>query len=225
MEDNQQLQVAHATTSTKAIDMMRPESFAHVQRVAQAFAASSIVPKEYQGQQGVANCLVAMEMAHRMDMSPVMVMQNLYIVHGRPTWKAEFVISRLHGKFAEVDFEKDAQDGGRCRVVCKRHDGRRVEGTWVSMKLAKSEGWLDRGGSKWKTMPDQMLMYRAATFFARVHAPELLNGVADQYEAVDIGYERESFEVQRANDLANQGSTVNKLNDLAKAEDEPPLPE
>jgi hypothetical protein len=164
---------------------------------------------------------VAIEMAHRMGLPAMQVMQNLYIVHGRPTWKAEFVISRLHGKYADIDFEKDGQEGGRCRVVATRHDGRRVEGTWVSMKMAQAEGWTSRKDrnnketSKWATMPEQMMMYRAATFFARVHAPELLNGVADQYEVSDVGYERESAAVQAINDSLR----------FTKQEQEPQAPE
>jgi hypothetical protein len=89
-------------------------------------------------------------------------------------------------------------------VVATKPDGSVVKGTWVSMKLAQDEGWISRSGSKWKTMPEQMLFYRSATFFARVNAPELLNGVADQYEALDApeSYTRESEAVQRLNDLA-----------------------
>ena len=75
---------------------MNADSFNQLQRAAKAFASSTIVPKEYQGEQGLSNCIVAIDMAMRMNLSPTMVMQNLYIVHGRPTWKAEFVISRLH---------------------------------------------------------------------------------------------------------------------------------
>jgi hypothetical protein len=188
----------------QGVDLMNADSFNQLQRAAKAFASSTIVPKEYQGEQGLSNCIVAIDMAMRMNLSPTMVMQNLYIVHGRPTWKAEFVISRLHGKYSTVDFEQDDADGGRCRVVATKPDGTVVKGTWVSMKLAQDEGWISRSGSKWKTMPEQMLFYRAATFFARVHAPELLNGVADQYEALDApeSYTRESEAVQRLNDLA-----------------------
>ena len=176
-------ELTHNTSG--ALDLMRPETFEHVQRLAKAYSSSSIVPKEYQGASGVANCVVAIELAARMSMSPTLVMQNLYIVHGRPTWKSEFVIARLHSKFSEIDFEHSKDNGGSCRVVATRHDGRKVQGTWVSMKMATDEGWSTKSGSKWKTMPEQMLMYRAATFFARVYAPSLLNGLAPHDEAQD----------------------------------------
>ncbi len=52
------------------------------QRKAQALAKSDLVPPQYKG--NVANCLVALEIAQRCQASPLMVAQNLNIIHGRP---------------------------------------------------------------------------------------------------------------------------------------------
>ena len=51
------------------------------------------------------------------------------------------------------------------------------------MAMAKSEGWLSN--PKWKSMPEQMLAYRAAAFFARVYCPEVLMGVSAEGEIED----------------------------------------
>lgn len=51
-------------------------------RMAQCLASSTVVPKEYHG--NVGNCMIAIEMASRINTSPMMVMQNLYIVNGAP---------------------------------------------------------------------------------------------------------------------------------------------
>lgn len=171
-----------------------------------------MVPKEYQG--NVGNCIVAIELSGRMGMSPFEVMQNMYLVHGRPSWKAEFVLSRLHMKFKDVEFEHGTEDGGRCRLICTRHDGKVLTGNWVSMKMAKAEGWTTRSGTKWATMPEQMIMYRAATFFARLHAPDVLAGVPIDHEATDAGYLEKSNEVQAANDAARAAA---EANDAARA--------
>ena len=56
--------------------------FEVAQRMATALASSTIVPKDYQNNPG--NCLIALEMANRLKTSPMMVMQNLYVVNGRP---------------------------------------------------------------------------------------------------------------------------------------------
>lgn len=64
--------------------------------------------------------------------------------------------------------------------------GELVKGTEVTIKMAKDEDWYGKNGSKWKTMPEQMLAYRAAAFFARVYIPNALMGVMVEGEAEDI---------------------------------------
>jgi hypothetical protein len=65
-----------------------------------------------------------------------------------------------------------------------KSDGETLEGPTVTMEMAKAEGWSTKSGSKWKTMPELMIRYRAAAFFGRLYAPELLAGLhhADEVE-------------------------------------------
>jgi hypothetical protein len=191
----------------EALDLMSPDIFAQVQRVALGYVTASTVPEAYRGKENLGNVIVALEMAHTMNLSPVVVMNNLYIIHGRPSWKSEFVISQINasGLFSSpLTYERGSEDGGRCRAYAMR-GGEPVHGPWVSMKMAQAEGWTTRKGSKWATMPELMLMYRAATLFARVHAPEVLNGYSVDTEVTDMAdYKRESDAVQRLNDLMNE---------------------
>jgi len=64
--------------------------------------------------------------------------------------------------------------------------GERLEGAPVIIEIAKKEGWYSRNGSKWQTMPGQMLMYRAASWFIRVYAPELAMGMHTEYQIIDL---------------------------------------
>jgi hypothetical protein len=58
------------------------------------------------------------------------------------------------------------------------------------MQMAQKEGWLNKPGSKWQTMPVQMMQYRAAAFFARVHCSDVLLGIPTYEEVQDVhGYE------------------------------------
>ena len=61
----------------------------------------------YQGEKNLPNCIVALEMANRIKMSPLMVMQNLYIVHGNPGWSSKFLIAALNvsGRFSPIRYE------------------------------------------------------------------------------------------------------------------------
>lgn len=164
--------------------------FAVAQRVASAFARSTLVPSDYRN--NVANCLVAMNMAHRLGADPLMVMQNLYIVHGRPAWSSQFMISLFNktDRFSSMRFEWRGEEGKEsraCRAYAIENDsGDRLNGTWITWQMVRADGWLDRKGSKWKTMPEQMFIYRAAAFFVRVHAPEMTMGLQTFEEVRDV---------------------------------------
>jgi hypothetical protein len=54
------------------------------------------------------------------------------------------------------------------------------------MEVAKLEGWIDKNGSKWRTMPEQMLRYRSAMWLARLYAPECLMGMSTVDELEDM---------------------------------------
>jgi hypothetical protein len=53
------------------------------------------------------------------------------------------------------------------------------------MQMAEKEGWTSKQGSKWMTMPGQMLRYRAAAFWQRVYAPEISMGFYTKEEVED----------------------------------------
>lgn len=170
------------------------EAFEAGQRICKMLSSSSLVPTIYQG--NIANTFIALEMATRTGSSPLAVMQNLYIVHGRPGWSAQFVIAALNscGKFSPLRFEMTGEGDKRtCKAWAVEHGtGERLEGPPVSVEMAKAEGWYSKNGSKWQTMPELMLRYRAATFFGRLYAPDILMGMRTSEElqdSVDSGFE------------------------------------
>lgn len=76
--------------------------------------------------------------------------------------------------------------GRTCLAYAIDRDGNRLDGVPVSMAMAKVEGWYDKNGSKWQTMPELMLRYRAATFFKNIHCPEITMGFRSTDEAADM---------------------------------------
>ena len=183
-------------------------AFEHAQRSAGALAKSDLVPKEYKN--NVANCLIALDMAGNMNLSPLIVMQNLHIIHGRPSWSSKFLISVIKSspRFSKVEFIRTGKDTDNKGCYVQAFDnelGKVVHGTHVDMKMANAEGWVNKTGSKWKTMPDLMLMYRAGAFFARIHAPELTMGILTSEENRDIPQVTEDAEI--IEDINNPGET------------------
>lgn len=167
-------------------------NFVAAQRVAKALGSSSLVPKQYQGHENLPNVLIALELASRIGASPLMVMQNLYVVQGKPSWSSSFLIACVNqsSRFTPLRFKfegKPGADDWGCRAEAKDKDSGEVcTGALITIKLAKAEGWYGKSGSKWQTMPEQMLMYRAAGFWSRVYAPELSLGMLTAEEQQDI---------------------------------------
>jgi len=213
-----------------------------MQRAAHLLSNSTLVPKQYQSlwvkrdkygnQEGqptqnpnaISNCVLALNMSQRLGADPLMIMQNLYIVEGRPGWSSQFITAAINacGKFSPLRFEiedlgeknfewsekvweqnpqngrnfrKDVSKNARLRnMKCvawaiEKATGERISSPPVSIEMAVLEGWYGKDGSKWKTMPEVMLRYRAASFFGKLYAPELLMGIQtaeEIHDAIDL---------------------------------------
>ena len=184
------------------------KQFEATMRIARMYAMSNFIPDSYKYKNGqaldsnsvIANCTIALEMAARMKANPLMVMQNLYIVHGQPSFSSKFLIACINAskRFSALRYEFKGTEGADdygCRVVAyESTDTKHKEplaGDWITMGMAKSEGWMSKNGSKWLTMPNQMLRYRAAAFWQRTYCPEISMGLITSEEVSDsyVAYE------------------------------------
>ena len=163
-------------------------AFEDAQRMAKALSSSTLVPNDYKG--NISNTLIAMEMAQRTNTSPMAVMQNMYVIHGKPSWSSKFIIAAINGcgRFSPLRFKVTGNKGDETCVAYSTdiQSGDILEGVPVSIAMAKAEGWMNKAGSKWKTMPLLMLNYRAATFFGNMYAPDILMGIHTVDEQQDI---------------------------------------
>ena len=185
-------------------------------QMSQALAESTVVPATFQ--KNPSNCLIAIEQANRLNMSPFMVMQNLYVIQGKPSWSSKFLIAMINGsgKFdAELQYDekKDANGKPYSCLAWTLKGGRRIEGMEVTMDMAKEEGWLAKNGSKWKTLPALMLRYRAASFFASLNCPELTLGLYTREEVEDNDFKEypvnsAEAEIKRNNDVKESANSV-----------------
>jgi hypothetical protein len=156
-------------------------------KIAEELAKSDIIPKEFQKKP--ANCLIAVELANRLKASPFQVMQNMDVIYGRPALRSAFIIACINnsGKIiGSLKFEMNEKTT-KCRAwAIEKETGVRLNGPTITLEMAEKEGWLTKSGSKWKTMPDLMLRYRAASFFGRLYCPEILNGMYSEDEITDM---------------------------------------
>lgn len=224
------LQLTNQSTDLMMIDA-QTKKWELSQRKAIAYSKSSLVPvpyrslKEIKGDygkvtgyeenpSGVSNCMIAIDMAERLRANELMVMQNLYIIEGRPSWSSQWKIATVNncGRFSPLKFKVEDlgvktvsyvdytyQNNKRVPVqkTIEIHDyscvayatekatGDELESAKISIEMAVKEGWYTKNGSKWQTMPEVMLRYRAASFFANIYAPELSMGLPTTEEIQD----------------------------------------
>lgn len=191
----QELQILQAKSdATFALTTVGQElkRFEVLQRMGKMYSIATLVPDAYKG--NISNCAIALDMAMRMNANPLMIMQNLYLVHGNPGWSSKFLIATINtcGRFTPLRYECNDKTGDeygwRCYAYEKtdKDKAERLEGPWVTWAMVKSEGWLKKSGSKWLTMPEVMFHYRAAAFWQRMYAPEISMGFSTAEELRDI---------------------------------------
>jgi len=238
-------------------------NFGEVVRAAELLANSNIVPETYRavvekssgyGQNrtvtrtenpnAMANCLIALNMSNRMGADPLMIMQNLYLIEGRPAWSSTFIIASINscGRFGTLNFEftelgsrdihyQETDGWGRSKTTVDKvanvdefscvawaidkATGERVESSPITLELAIREGWYFKNGSKWPTMPRQMAMYRAAAFFGRVYAPEVTMGIYTKDEVEDF---TEARDVTPPPQQDNQSSAISQVSQMQDSE-------
>lgn len=252
MNEQKKSQSQALTTGNNAptcFNFFDPVQFETMQRVCNLFSNSELVPDIYRTseknprEKAVANCMIAIEISQRIGASPLMIMQNMVPIYGKPSWSSKFLISTVNtcgrfnplrfrftdkGMLGNVDYTEytkvwvnNPNGKGYYKNEAKiaTFDGRKImdieciawtsakgsdevlESSPISLRLAIQEGWYLKAGSKWQTMPKQMLMYRAASFWTNAYAPELSMGmktVEEQQDIIDITeYEDVTVQVDR----------------------------
>lgn len=166
------------------------ESFEAAQRMVKPLATSDLVPTAFKN--NIGSCLIALNLANRIGADPLQVMQSLYIVHGKPSFSSAFLIACFNqcGRYTAIRYEmfgeRDTDSWGCKAYTTERATGELIEGVAVTIGMAKAEGWFGKAGSKWKTMPELMMRYRAATFLIRSVAPEIALGFQSTEEVRDV---------------------------------------
>ena len=217
-----------APTSNQPFNIFSDGGFTLLQRMAKMYASGGMVPFAFRSTcekydpvtkkrevtdnpQALSNCAIAIEIAQRLNVPVIMVMQNLNIIDGRPSWSAQWIIACINtcGRFTQLQFE--IEDLGEMEATYTEYTwsqnkkipveskvsirnlkciayaniketGERVESAPITIELAVNEGWYMKNGSKWRSMPEQMLRYRAASFFGRAYVPEFLMGIQSSEE-------------------------------------------
>lgn len=167
---------------------LEKERFALDQRVGQALCQSMFFPKDLRGDLGAA--MIVSDLSKRMDVSPMEIAQNIYLVYGNPSFSSKYMAARLNSSGCilgslDIIFSEDRKS---CHAeAVDAVTGKTKKGMIVTMKMAEKEGWSTKKGSKWVTMPELMLGYRAQSFFINTYYPQVTYGMRTLEELEDIG--------------------------------------
>lgn len=181
-------QTAIVVGNNAATYLTDPAKFEHIWRVAKCFAMSSLTPDTLRGKP--EDCFILTQLAMRLNCDPFMLMQNTYVVHGRPGMEAKLQIGllnasgRIRGNVTYT-FSGKADDYGCEASAIDAATGAKITGPRVTWRIVKAEGWDKPKGtqtSKWRTMPDLMFRYRAASLLIRTHYPEVTLGLMTREE-------------------------------------------
>lgn len=206
------------------------QAFEDAQRMAKVFVSSPLVPDQFRGDLG--SVLIAFNLANRTGADPLQVMQNIYIVHGKPAFSSSYLIACFNqcGRYSAIRYvfsgEEGTDDWGCKAVTTELATGEVMEGAKVTIRMAKAEGWYskkDRQGretSKWQTMPELMLRYRSATFLIRTIAPEIAQGFQTREEVIDI-----TSQATIMDEAGAKPATLDDVAMIAVAEQAQPKPE
>lgn len=177
-------------TSTNLAVFSSIDGFEAAQRMAAALSSSQIVPKNFQGQERTGDCMIAIDLAARMGLSPIMLMQGMYVYNGKPSFYGNFVVGLINSSGlykSKLKYEQVGEFGKPSfgyRAYAYDWDGDKIYGPAVTLQTAMDEGWYAKN-PKWKSIPDLMLRYRSGAWFQRSNCPELTFGIPTREEVED----------------------------------------
>lgn len=162
------------------------------QRKAKAFVATDFFPAHLRKGNETANigtAIIVLDLAQRMNIGALEVAQSIYIIHGKPSFETKFLVARLNSsgllKGRLQTIVSPDGNSAHCEAI-DAQTGQLLKGTTITMEMARREGWLSKNGSKWQTMPELMMKYRAQSFFINEFFPEVKYGLKTSDEAEDI---------------------------------------
>lgn len=191
VSENSKPTVQEKTEENSPLEMFRGQF-----KVAMQYAKSDLVPPTFKGKP--ENVMIAMGLSEKIGIDLFTIMQNLTIVKGKIGWTGSFCKTLIErtGKYTDIEYvyvgEKGKDNFGCYIQAVQKSNGKIVKGTTVDMAMVKAEHW--NTNPKWNSMSEQMLGYRAASFFARLHCPEALSGIYTAEENEDITAEPQEVE-------------------------------
>ena len=154
-----------------------------------------------------------------MNQDPMMVMQGTYIIKGKLSMYTSFAISLANSSGVlkgGIRYKLEGSEDSLKVTAFSNLKANDAEISYtISMKEAIAEGWTSN--AKYKTLPELMLRYRAATLLIRTHIPEVLNGMHTVEELRDVELGKNPIKLK---DVSNKDKSAGSLDSYLDEDEE-----
>lgn len=172
--------------------ILRPSTFAELDRFAQVAAKSKMVPTAYQNKP--EDIMLAIQMGSELGLAPMQSLQGIAVINSRPSVWGDALIGLCRSSAACEDIaEKIEGDGDNRTAYCvaKRKGASPVTGRFSVADAKRANLWGKQG--PWAQYPDRMLQMRARAFALRDAFPDVLKGLHVAEEVRDIPAKEDAF--------------------------------
>ncbi len=208
-------------------------SYQNALEMARMLCKTQLIPQNFHNKP--EDCLIALDYSRRLRVPPTAIMPHLYVIHGRPSVSAQFMIAMVNrsGKFSRIVWDEGIDgeveffsNGTRKKIpnyyatatFTEQTTGNVYKSTRVDMKVALSNGWLSKNDSMWQKTPQIMCRYRSASILVKTACPELVFGMETVEDARDSFLEDPATE--RTDEKVRRQTVVMTPNGVSYEEEE-----
>lgn len=156
---------------SNALQVASPDALQTQMEYCQQLSKSGLLPDSYRNHP--ENVLVALGYAEALGLAPMIAIQQINVIKGKPSMSAQLMASLARRAGHKLRITK--VDGGVWAQLVRRDDPDHIFRAYWDMNRAKAAGLTGKGG-QWSSDPHTMLKWRAVTEVVREACPEVLAG-------------------------------------------------
>lgn len=174
-----------------------PQTMTEALEFSKTLAASSMVPRAYQGKP--EDILVCVQWGLEIGLAPMQALQNIAVINGKPSVYGDAALALVQASpvCEGVDETMEGEGTANLTAVCICHRKNRQPVTArFSVEDAKRAGLWGKQGP-WTSYPKRMLQMRARGFALRDAFPDVLKGLITAEEAQDFPTEKNITPIEK----------------------------
>lgn len=169
---------------------LMPQTFDGKFQMAQVLAQSGLLPTGLNTPQKVC---VALEWGHELQLSPMVAVNNIAVINGKPTLSADIMaaVVKRSPEYGGIKWLQQNEKVAECEITRILSNGEKeVITSKFTIEDAEKAGLLGR--DNWRKYPRRMLKHRCQSYGLRDMFPDILAGLytPEEMESVEVPQER-----------------------------------